>query len=433
WSCVSTGGGGGLADPGANGVMTRTALNVTAPADAAAMAKPVVASAVGGTADAITITLVPALAAQTQVGTVVRFTPGANNATTTPTAAVSGLTALTIKKKGTSGLVAVAANDIVSGESATLELDPSVTFWTLTNPQTSSGAGLSGLTTGYIPQATSTTTIGNTSPILDNSVTTANTLTYAGSAGLTLSAAGAVAKVGASAPAPTVGTGGGGLAVEGSTFTPISGDDGWYANSTTHAVDIVNGLVDQGAAATVTHGNGFTNFATSQFSQATSAAQAYYIPGSALTVPSTLYNGYIQGTTWEWHVDGIVKNGNGTGATSFIVYSGTNGGTTSDTAEITQAWGTAGTAVADVAHLDVVCIITGIVSGTATVYCGISPEHHLATTGWVTTAVGGYGGTFTFNTATSGLTFGLGFSVASGGTLPTVTIASVSSKAINLN
>src|SRR5208283_546601 len=58
-----------------------------------------------------------------------------------PTAAVSGLTALTIKKKSASGLVAVAANDIVSGESATLELDPSVTFWTLTNPQTSSASG----------------------------------------------------------------------------------------------------------------------------------------------------------------------------------------------------------------------------------------------------------------------------------------------------
>jgi hypothetical protein len=44
--------------------------------------------------------------------------------------------------------------------------------------------GISGLTTGYIPQATSATTIGNTSPVLDNGITTANTLTYAGSGGI---------------------------------------------------------------------------------------------------------------------------------------------------------------------------------------------------------------------------------------------------------
>ncbi len=135
-TCTVMSAGSGLADPGANGVMTRTSTNVTAPADAAAMATPAVATAVGGTANAITATMSPALAAQTQVGTIVRLTPTANNSTTTPTLAVSGLTALTIKKKSSAGLVAVASGDIVSGQSATFELDPSVTFWVLTNPQT---------------------------------------------------------------------------------------------------------------------------------------------------------------------------------------------------------------------------------------------------------------------------------------------------------
>lgn len=50
------------------------------------------------------------------------------------------------------------------------------------------GTGISGLTTGYIPQATSSTSIGNSSPILDNGATTANTLNYAGIGGINASA-----------------------------------------------------------------------------------------------------------------------------------------------------------------------------------------------------------------------------------------------------
>jgi hypothetical protein len=46
---------------------------------------------------------------------------------------------------------------------------------------------ISGLTTGVIPQAASSTTIANSSPQLDNAVTTANTLTYAGTGGITAS------------------------------------------------------------------------------------------------------------------------------------------------------------------------------------------------------------------------------------------------------
>jgi hypothetical protein len=55
-------------------------------------------------------------------------------------------------------------------------------------------------------------------------------------------------QAGSSAPSPTVGTGGGSLAVEGTAFTAISGDDGWYANSSNHCVDIINGATDYGCA-----------------------------------------------------------------------------------------------------------------------------------------------------------------------------------------
>jgi hypothetical protein len=115
------------------------------------------------------------------------------------------------------------------------------------------GGGLSGLTQYVIPMAASSSTIANTSPQLDNTLTHANALTYAGTGGEYLSGSGAELFVGASAPAPTVGTAGGGIAAEGTAFTGISGDDGWYANSTNHCLDVVNGTTDAGCAATATN------------------------------------------------------------------------------------------------------------------------------------------------------------------------------------
>lgn len=47
-----------------------------------------------------------------------------------------------------------------------------------------SSSSLSGLTTGVVPQATSATAISNSNPQLDNGVTTSNTLTYAGTGGV---------------------------------------------------------------------------------------------------------------------------------------------------------------------------------------------------------------------------------------------------------
>ena len=178
--------------------------------------------------------------------------------------------------------------------------------------------------------------------------------------------------------------------------------------------------------------NGLSNFNTSnQNTGQLTAATSVYIAGSNLLTPATLLAGYVQGTTWTWRVSGITKDTSGTGALTVLIYSGT-AGTTSDAALATQAWGTAQTAVIDVAEVDVTVTITGIVTGTATVYWTISPTHHLAITGFCTTAVGGYSGTATFNTATSSLIFGLGIQSAAGGTMETLHINRVVARAFNL-
>ena len=179
--------------------------------------------------------------------------------------------------------------------------------------------------------------------------------------------------------------------------------------------------------------NGINNNAVAAQSQLTVAATPYYYTNSNLASPATFVgSGYQVGTTWRWHL-AMGKNANGTGAFSFIIYSGTTG-TTSDTAEVTQAWGTAGTAVQDMAVVDVTATITGIVSGTATVYWSIAPIHTSGgATGFASTSVTFYDGTFTFSTATASLIFGLGFEIAAGGTMPTITVAEMNANALNLN
>lgn len=95
----------------------------------------------------------------------------------------SGVGTLTgpIKGNGTSAFSAAAAADIYGLWSGTCS---SNTFLRGDGScQTPSGS-ISGLTTGYIPQATGTSSIGNSSPALDNGVTAANTLTYSGTGGI---------------------------------------------------------------------------------------------------------------------------------------------------------------------------------------------------------------------------------------------------------
>jgi hypothetical protein len=299
------------------------------------------------------------------------------------------------------------------------------------------GSGISGLTTGYIPKATSSSAIGNSA--LDDGATTANTLTYSGSAGGNFTGTSAKIGVGSSLPSCTLGTASVACMSEGTAPTAAANVDTPYANSTYHALSIQNNGVDEGPAFTATTNNqSLFAYNTSQFSTGQlTAATPVYITGSAISVPSSgLKIGYQVGTRFVWHLGKMEKNANGTGAASFVLYVGTNG-STSDTAEVTWAWGTATSAVADNATVDVTEVITGISSGTATVYWTISPEHHLATTGWSSTAGNAAfstapEGTFTFNTATSGLKFGLGIEIASGGTMATVTINDVRGQAYNL-
>lgn len=96
---------------------------------------PNVYAAGGGSANAQTVTLTPAVTSLV-AGLGVCWLPTAPNSTTTPTLAVSGLTAKTITKLGQT---AVAANDLTTTAVACAIYDG--TDWELQNPQTSTGGG----------------------------------------------------------------------------------------------------------------------------------------------------------------------------------------------------------------------------------------------------------------------------------------------------
>ena len=112
----------------------------------------------GGTANAQTVTLSPAIAGYT-AGTSVCWLPIANNTTTTPTLNVNGLGAKTIIKTG--------ANPLIGGDIATTSIACAIydgTHFELQNPQTAGGG--TGTVTSF--------SAGNLSPLFNTSVATAS-------------------------------------------------------------------------------------------------------------------------------------------------------------------------------------------------------------------------------------------------------------------
>lgn len=149
WSAVGTTGGGVAS------FNTRTGAVVFSASDYSGA----VYGTAGGTANAQTVTTSPAVGSLT-AGLTILWTPAAANTTSTPTLAVSGLTAKTIIKVGGGAL---AASDLTTTAIATAIYDG--TAWELQNPQTGSGSGnvstSSNLTSGTPACGTAATTIAN--------------------------------------------------------------------------------------------------------------------------------------------------------------------------------------------------------------------------------------------------------------------------------
>jgi hypothetical protein len=125
----------GITAPTTGQIFAQGANNVPVAANATNLTAPQYAAG-GGSANAQTVTLSPAIAAYTN-GLVVKWLPTAANTTTTPTLAVNGLTATTIVKSP--GNVALAASDLTTTAVATAIYDG--TYFELQNPQTASGGG----------------------------------------------------------------------------------------------------------------------------------------------------------------------------------------------------------------------------------------------------------------------------------------------------
>jgi hypothetical protein len=110
-------GGGGLADPGANGPINRTSAGVTAPATATNVASIVYCQDTGA-ANALACNLSPSITSYT-AGLTVRV-KAANANTGAATLNLNGLGAIAIKKNSATALV---ANDILSGQVSTYLYD----------------------------------------------------------------------------------------------------------------------------------------------------------------------------------------------------------------------------------------------------------------------------------------------------------------------
>ena len=169
---------------------------------------------------------------------------------------------------------------------------------------------------------------------LDDDQTAANTLTYTGTTGINASGVGAMVKAGSGAPAPTVGTSGGGIGVEGTAFTGINGDDGWYANSTNHCFDIVNGTSDAGCA--LTAASLFTGFG--YWSAGTGGAAATATNLGALINLATSAIPKSGGTSAALVASSITDDATTVKTTETLVSTGNNVLVTSGTVTGTNTW-----------------------------------------------------------------------------------------------
>lgn len=172
----------------------------------------------GGSANAQTATYSPAIGALA-VGAQLYWLPVANNTTTTPTFSPNGLTAKTLVKVGGAAL---AASDLTTTAIAWAIYDG--TNWELQNPQTSSASGITGtLTSGTVPKATGSSTLGNSS-ITDNGTAVATTEPFSA----------ASVSTGSSPPSLGSVTGAFGMGEAATSVTPVASADFMQALSTTH-------------------------------------------------------------------------------------------------------------------------------------------------------------------------------------------------------
>lgn len=214
-------------------------------------------------------------------------------------------------------------------------------------------------------------------------------------------------------------------------YGPVSAASGVYGNLTASGTIFTSGMV----VPLVNSLDGIYNTNTSLQSQATAAATSYYVASSNLALPASPIQGLVAdagsvvGTTFRWRVV-FAKNAAGTGAFSLIIYRGTNG-STSDTADVTQALTGTQTAVADSMIVDVQLTVTATGSS-GSYFWSIAPFSRLATTGFDSIATGVASGSKTgVNLTVSPLTFGLGFNIATGGTMPTITVPQVQAEVLN--
>jgi hypothetical protein len=165
---------------------------------------------------------------------------------------------------------------------------------------------------------------------------------------------------------------------------------------------------------------------TAQQSQVVVSATNYYITSSAIAVPSTV----IVGTRFRWRV-AMAKTAAGTGTFQIKIYRGTNG-TTADTADVNQSFGTQ-TAAIDNMIFDVEIVVT-TTGATGAYYWTIVPTHTAARItgfGLDQAAASFFSGTVSsvaLNTAN--LKFGLAFTATTG--TPTITVPLVQAQSLNI-